>query len=84
VPNHYAGKPNQHPNQAQPEFHGVDLPRNLWNIYPNDANAGGLQNPGVVFYFEPLTTQKLKFSGVPDVLGRSSRSEAQRVNNMAK
>jgi hypothetical protein len=37
---------------------------------PNVANAGGLQSPGVkgevvVFYFEPLTTQNLKSSGVP-------------------
>ena len=36
----------------------------------NVANAGGLQSPGVkgevvVFYFEPLTTQNLKSSGVP-------------------
>ncbi len=60
-----------------------------WSLYPNVANFGGLQSPGVegdvvVFYFEPLTTQNLKSSGVPDVLGRSSKSEAQRVNNMAK
>ena len=38
---------------------------------PNVANAGGLQSPGVkgevvVFYFEPLTTQNLKSSGVPE------------------
>jgi len=37
----------------------------------NVANAGGLQSQGVkgevvVFYFEPLTTQNLKFSGVPE------------------
>jgi hypothetical protein len=40
-------------------------------LYPNVANAGGLQSPGVkgevvVFYFEPLTTQNLKSSGVPE------------------
>jgi len=56
---------------------------------PNVAKAGGLQSPGVkgeivVGYLDPLTTQDLKFSGFPDVLGRSSKSEAQRVNNMAK
>jgi hypothetical protein len=60
-----------------------------FSLYPNVANAGGIQSPGVkgevvVFYFEPLTTQNLKSSGVPDVLGRSSKSEAQRVNNTAK
>ena len=38
---------------------------------PNAANVGGLQSPGVksevvVFYFEPLTTQNLEFSGVPE------------------
>ncbi len=55
-------------------------------LSPNIANVGGLQIQGVkgevvVLYFEPLTTQKLKSSGVPDVLGRSSKSEVQRVNN---
>jgi hypothetical protein len=40
-------------------------------VYPNVANAGGLQSQGVkgevvVFYFESLTTQNLKFSGVPE------------------
>jgi hypothetical protein len=40
-------------------------------INPNVANVGGLQIPGVkgdvvVLYFEPLTTQKLKSSGVPE------------------
>jgi hypothetical protein len=57
-------------------------------IDPNVANVGGLQSQGVegdvvVLYFESLTTQNLKSSGVPDVLGRSSKSEAQRVNDMA-
>jgi hypothetical protein len=57
-------------------------------INPNVANVGGLQSQGVegdvvVLYFESLTTQNLKSSGVPDVLGRSSKSEAQRVNDMA-
>jgi hypothetical protein len=56
--------------------------------FPNVANVGGLQIQGVkgeavVLYFESLTTQNLKSSGVPDVLGRSSKSEAQRVNNRA-
>ncbi len=37
---------------------------------PNVANIGGLQSQGVkgevvVLYFEPLTTQNLKSSGVP-------------------
>ena len=59
------------------------------NFYPNVANVGRLQIPGVKgevvdLCFEPLTTQNLTSSGVPDVLGRSSKSEAQRVNNMAK
>jgi hypothetical protein len=40
-------------------------------LNPNVANVGGLQIQGVkddvvVLYFEPLTTQKLKSSGVPD------------------
>jgi hypothetical protein len=38
----------------------------------------------VVLYFKPSATQNLKSSGFPDVLGRSSKSEAQRGNNMAK
>jgi hypothetical protein len=33
----------------------------------------------VVLYFEPLATQHMKASGSPDVLDRSSKSEAQRV-----
>ena len=38
---------------------------------PNVANVGGLQSQGVegevvVLYFEPLTTQNLKSSGVPE------------------
>ena len=56
---------------------------------PNVAKAGGLQSQGVkgevvVFYLDPLTTQDLKSSGFPDVLGRSSKSEAQRVDNIEK
>jgi len=40
-------------------------------VYPNVANVGGLQSQGVegdvvVLYFEPLTTQNLKSSGVPE------------------
>jgi len=55
----------------------------------NVANDEGLQSQGVedeilVFYFELLTTQNLKSSVVPDVLGRSSKSEVQRANNMAE
>jgi len=39
--------------------------------FTNVASAGGLQSQGVkgeavVFYFEPLTTQNLKSSGVPE------------------
>jgi hypothetical protein len=61
----------------------------FYYINPNVANAGGLQSQGVkgdvvVLYFESLKTQDLKSSGVPDVLGRSSKSEVQRVNNTAK
>ena len=37
----------------------------------------------VVLYFESSATQNLKSSGFPDVLGRSSKSEDQRGNNMA-
>jgi len=33
--------------------------------------CGGVEGDVVVLYFEPLTTQNLKSSGVPDVLGRS-------------
>jgi hypothetical protein len=44
---------------------------NYGTVYPNVANVGGLQIQGVkgevvVLYFEPLTTQKLKSSGVPE------------------
>ena len=51
------------------------------NLYPNAAKVGGLQSQGVkgevvVVYRDPLTTQDLKSSGFPDVLGRSSKSEA--------
>ena len=40
-------------------------------LHPNVANVGGLQSQGVegevvVLYFEPLTTQNLKSSGVPE------------------
>ena len=45
--------------------------------------SGGVEGEIVVVYLDPLTTQNLKSSGFPDVLGRSSKSEAQRVNNMA-
>jgi hypothetical protein len=61
----------------------------LATVIHNVAKAGGLQSQGVkgeivVGYLDPLITQDLKSSGFPDVLGRSSKSEAQRVNNMAK
>ena len=41
------------------------------SVDPNVANVGGLQGQGVegevvVLYFEPLTTQNLKSSGVPE------------------
>jgi hypothetical protein len=57
------------------------------SVYPIVAKVGGLQSQGVkgevvVVYLESLTTQDLKSSGFPDVLGRSSKSEAQRVKNM--
>jgi hypothetical protein len=43
----------------------------LSRVDPNVANVGGLQSQGVegevvVLYFEPLTTQDLKSSGVPE------------------
>jgi len=58
-------------------------------LNPDVAKAGGLQSQGVkgevvVGYRKSLTTQDLESSGFPDVLGRSSKSEAQRVDNMAK
>ena len=45
--------------------------KNLCELNPNVANVGGLQSQGVkgevvVIYFEPLTTQNLKSSGVPE------------------
>jgi len=50
-------------------------------VNPNVAKVGGLQSQGVkveivVGYIDPLTTQDLKSSGFPVVLGRSSKSEA--------
>ena len=50
------------------EYSGCDRNRRL---SPNAANVGGLQIQGVkgevvVLYFEPLTTQKLKSSDVPE------------------
>jgi hypothetical protein len=40
-------------------------------VYPNVASVGGLRSQDVegdvvVLYFEPLTTQNLKSSGVPE------------------
>jgi len=48
----------------------------MCNRSPKVAKAGGLQSQGVkgevvVVYLESLTTQDLKSSGFPDVLGRS-------------
>jgi hypothetical protein len=42
-----------------------------WNINPNVAKAGGLQEQGikgedVIFYFEPLITPHLKSSRFPE------------------
>ena len=67
-------------------FTKVAIPHYSPKITLTVAKAGGLQSQGVkgenvVGYLDPLTTQDLKFSGFPDVLGRSSKSEAQRVNN---
>ena len=59
------GEPDSEPN------HYLPAPKKLRaGFYSNVANVGGLQIPGVkgevvVLYFEPLTTQKLKSSGVP-------------------
>ena len=39
-----------------------------------------LKGKVVVFYFESLIMQQMKAPDSPDVLGRSSKSEAQRVN----
>ena len=50
----------------------------------SSRKAGASEGEVVVLYFEPSATQNLKSSGFPDVLGRSSKSEAQRGNNMAK
>ena len=41
-----------------------------YRLYPNVAKVGGLQSQDVkgevvVSYFDPLTTQDLKFSGFP-------------------
>ena len=68
------------------ELYKSGYPTLFTKDYPNVTKAGGLQSQGVkgenvVGYLDPLTTQDLKFSGFPDVLGRSSKSEAQRVNN---
>ena len=51
-------------------FLDIVSPFGIWGN-PNVANVGGLQIQGVkgevvVLYFEPLTTQNLKFSGVPE------------------
>ncbi len=52
-------------------FYFLSLPGLSKVNRPHVANAGGLQSPGVkgevvVFYFERLTTQNLKSSGVPE------------------
>ena len=65
-------------------------------VNPNVAKVGGLQSQGVkgeivVGYIDPLTTQDLKSSGFPSLLGRSwkrrptcwgeAESEDQRVES---
>ena len=57
------------PNSSKKQFYVTN---------PNVAKAGGLQSQGVkgevvVVYRDPFTTQDLKSSGFPDVLGRSRR-----------
>jgi hypothetical protein len=52
-----------------------------WVLHELEAFIGkASKGDVVVFYFESLATQHMKVSGSPDVLGRSSKSEAQRVN----
>jgi hypothetical protein len=50
----------------------------------SSRKAGVSEGEVLVFYVKPSATRNLKFSGFPDVLGRSSKSEAQRKNNLAK
>ena len=53
---------------------------NTWILHGSEAFiCKALKGEVVVCYFEPLITQQMKASGSPDVLGRSSKSEAQRV-----
>mgnify|MGYP006926388681 CR=1 FL=1 len=61
----------------------------FYYINPNVAKAGGLQSQGVkgdvvVLYFESLTTQNLKSSGVPDLLGRLVASSCPVVARRAE
>ena len=59
-------------------------PLNNIKLEASSRKAGASEGEVVVLYFKPSATQNLKSSGFPDVLGRSSKSEAQRGNNMAK
>jgi hypothetical protein len=53
---------------------------NTWILHESEAFIGKASKGDVVaLYFESLATQHMKASGSPDVLGRSSKSEAQRV-----
>ena len=57
-----------------------------WILHESEAFIGkASKDEVVVFYFESLATQHMEASGSPNVLGRSSKSEAQRVKiNMIK
>jgi hypothetical protein len=51
-----------------------------WILHESEAIIGkASKGEVVVHYFESLATQHMKASGSPDVLGRSSKSEAQKV-----
>ena len=51
-----------------------------WILHESEVFIGkASKGEVVVVYFEPLATQHMEASGLPDVLGRSSKSEAQRV-----
>ena len=50
----------------------------------SSRKAGVSEGEVLVFYVKPSATRNLKLSGFPDVLGRSSKSEAQRVDNIEK
>jgi len=51
-----------------------------WTLHESEAFRGkASKGKVVVVYFEPLATQHMEASGSPDLLGRSLKSEAQRV-----